>query len=258
MDNFYVYNHVRADTNEIFYVGKGKGKRAYQKANRNKEWKKITSKVDYSVNILVDKLHEDDALKIERFYQVNYNKENIPLCNKCECGKKGAYGYKHTQEEIMKISEASKNLWKNKDYRKMMLFINKGNSNGFADKKKYKLWHKDYGIQELTKSEIREKYKVSESHIYAVIKGDRMNSNGWKLYENIDKQSLKDIRSNGFKNRDNDLHFFYHEEFGERICRKIDLQKEFNLRQESLLRVIQGKFHSVKGWRIKRNVSFYE
>lgn len=35
-NNFYVYIHVKPHNGEIFYVGKGKGKRAYYKHSRNK------------------------------------------------------------------------------------------------------------------------------------------------------------------------------------------------------------------------------
>ena len=42
--NFYVYQHRRADDGGIFYVGKGKGKRAGERAKRNPFWKNIAAK----------------------------------------------------------------------------------------------------------------------------------------------------------------------------------------------------------------------
>lgn len=61
MDNiYYIYIHRRLDTNEIFYVGKGKNNRAYSKKNRNNYWKNIT-KDGYLVEILHKDLSESDA-----------------------------------------------------------------------------------------------------------------------------------------------------------------------------------------------------
>jgi hypothetical protein len=64
---YYTYLHKRLDNNEIFYVGIGKvyeGKndfetyqRAYQTYSRNKFWKFLTSKTNYTV--IIDKKFED-------------------------------------------------------------------------------------------------------------------------------------------------------------------------------------------------------
>ena len=46
-----VYRHRRLDTFEVFYIGIGKTeKRAYSKKNRNKWWKNIILKTEYSVD----------------------------------------------------------------------------------------------------------------------------------------------------------------------------------------------------------------
>ena len=43
MENYYVYVHKKPD-GKIFYVGKGKNKRAWSISDRNNLWKKIVSK----------------------------------------------------------------------------------------------------------------------------------------------------------------------------------------------------------------------
>ena len=40
---FYTYVHRTADTGSVFYVGKGKGQRAYTKFNRTKFWTHVAS-----------------------------------------------------------------------------------------------------------------------------------------------------------------------------------------------------------------------
>ena len=42
---FYVYEHVRPDTGVCFYVGKGKGKRAWNMKDRNAHHRAIQSKL---------------------------------------------------------------------------------------------------------------------------------------------------------------------------------------------------------------------
>jgi hypothetical protein len=69
---YYIYQHVRLDTNEIFYIGKGtkKGKgnayiRAFTKNSRNQYWKNITQLTSYKVEILEEYESEQDCLKRE-------------------------------------------------------------------------------------------------------------------------------------------------------------------------------------------------
>ena len=65
-DKYYLYIHIRLDTNEIFYVGIGskcKRKtnsikslyhRAYSKNNRNKYWNNIVHKTNYQIKIILE------------------------------------------------------------------------------------------------------------------------------------------------------------------------------------------------------------
>ena len=64
---FYVYLHLRKDTNKPFYVGKGCGQRAYAKHGRNKHWKAVVNKHGYDVKIIQENLTETQALNAEKF-----------------------------------------------------------------------------------------------------------------------------------------------------------------------------------------------
>lgn len=120
--NFYLYRHIRLDTNEVFYVGIGtkpkyykqyevEFNRAYCKKDRNVIWKRIFNKCK---NIHVEILFESD----DRSYICKKEEELIALYKRIKDGgtlsnlslggEKAANGFKHTDEAKLKISEASK------------------------------------------------------------------------------------------------------------------------------------------------------
>lgn len=59
-NNYYVYVH-KDNNGNIFYVGKGRNKRAWSKTDRSKGWKEI-SDLGYSVEIHLSNLSEKEAL----------------------------------------------------------------------------------------------------------------------------------------------------------------------------------------------------
>jgi hypothetical protein len=61
----YVYGHYKADTGELFYIGKGIGKRAWSVHNRNLHWKSVVRQHGFTVKILHEGLTEEDAYKKE-------------------------------------------------------------------------------------------------------------------------------------------------------------------------------------------------
>lgn len=69
--NFYVYEHWRLDRDECFYVGKGRGRRAYEmKQSRNRHHLAIQAKVSregfaIEVRIVACGISEEDAFAIE-------------------------------------------------------------------------------------------------------------------------------------------------------------------------------------------------
>jgi hypothetical protein len=62
-----LYRHIRLDKNEPFYIGVSKTQtRPYIKNGRNKRWKEIVSKTEYSVEILFDDLTWEQAQEKEK------------------------------------------------------------------------------------------------------------------------------------------------------------------------------------------------
>jgi hypothetical protein len=90
-----VYQHIRKDTNEVFYVGIGKKeKRAYSKDGRNKHWKNIVNKVGYYAEIIYNDLEWNLACNMEKYLIESYGRLDLGtglLCNKTDGGD-GAIG----------------------------------------------------------------------------------------------------------------------------------------------------------------------
>lgn len=89
---FYVYEHWRLDTNTCFYVGKGKGNRAYIMNTRNNHHKSIQKKMfeqgfGIDVKIFAFGLEEQEAFDIEIERIAFWRSKNIKLANKTDGGE---------------------------------------------------------------------------------------------------------------------------------------------------------------------------
>ena len=99
---YYVYLHKRNDTNCVFYVGKGKNKRAWSKGSRNKHWKHITEKHGYSIEIIKSNLTESQAFEEEIITINTYGISNLVNMT---IGGNTSTGYVHTEATRQKQSE---------------------------------------------------------------------------------------------------------------------------------------------------------
>ena len=108
MNNFYVYEWIRLDTNEPFYVGKGHGNRAYMPF-RNPYFNRVVEKVglpNIAVHILHDNLTEKLSFEYEIYYIYSYVYEFGFNLTNLTIGGDGVTGYKWTEEQCKKLSEA--------------------------------------------------------------------------------------------------------------------------------------------------------
>lgn len=94
--DYYVYSHIRNDNNQVFYVGKGRGKRCRSKQGRSASWHDIANNNGYTIKLIDKNLSEQRALNVERL--------TIALCNSffnltnIAVGGHGNSGWKHTNE----------------------------------------------------------------------------------------------------------------------------------------------------------------
>lgn len=78
--DFYVYVHKYASgpqKGDVFYVGKGKGKRAWERYGRNTYWDRIVKKYDYCVCIVENDMYEVCAFTLEKLLIGFYGIENL-------------------------------------------------------------------------------------------------------------------------------------------------------------------------------------
>ena len=110
MSNICVYQHIRLDTNEVFYIGIGNIKRPYIISNRNIHWKNIVNKVGYKIEILYENLTWEEACNIEINLIKHYGRLDLGtgiLINFTNGGE-GAKGIVQSKEHLLKRSNALK------------------------------------------------------------------------------------------------------------------------------------------------------
>lgn len=167
---FYVYLHKKLN-GEVFYVGKGKGSRAYSSYNRNRHWKSVVAKYGLVVEIVLDGLQEWYAFELEKDLIAYYglNSEGGTLTN-VTYGGGGNGGYKFNEKDKESISKGTS-----------------GNKNGRSDKNTYQFLRLiDQEIFIGTRQDFIEKYNINISDLF---KSKVMTVYGWTLYENKDKIS---------------------------------------------------------------------
>lgn len=95
----YVYAHRKATDGSLFYIGKGKDRRAWQKYSRNRYWRHIAEKHGFTVEIVRNGLPEACALSLERAMIASAKSK---LANQTDGGG-GTSGWKHSEEAKARI-----------------------------------------------------------------------------------------------------------------------------------------------------------
>ena len=88
---FYTYVHIRNDIGEVFYVGKGTGRRAFA-LGRNPYWNSIVAKHGHAVHIVAYFANEADAFEHEKEMISELRASGFNLANMTDGGE-GATGW---------------------------------------------------------------------------------------------------------------------------------------------------------------------
>jgi hypothetical protein len=115
--DFYIYTHSRLSDGQVFYVGKGRGRRARSTSDRSEYWHKTAAKHGYVVEIVECGLQEWYAFEREVELIALHREKGSPLTNHTDGGE-GVSGYMHTDVSKRRMGETSKSLWNDEEYRK--------------------------------------------------------------------------------------------------------------------------------------------
>lgn len=108
---FYVYEHRRLDTNQLFYIGKGRGNRAYSTKDRSNEWQKVCADAKgRKVEIIFQCNDEAVVLAYETFLIKTALIWGESLVNKTHGGegKSGVNRTKAQKEHLRKLNLGKK------------------------------------------------------------------------------------------------------------------------------------------------------
>jgi hypothetical protein len=105
---YYTYGHYKADSKELFYIGKGKNNRLTKVWGRSVYWKRIVEKHGFTAEILAKWETEQEALEHEKFL-ILCLKDSHKLCN-LTAGGDGISGLKMSDESKKKMSDAKKRI----------------------------------------------------------------------------------------------------------------------------------------------------
>ena len=176
LNRFYVYEHLKPNTGEVFYIGKGCEKRAYQTRSRNNHWTNIVNKYGLEVNIVYTNLTNSEASQKEIDLIEFYGLDN--LCNMTQGGdgcvslkqeskdkiSNSLKGKIQSQESKDKRSASLKKTWQNPALRELKSKQSKELSKlgiiGFKGRPSHRKGKQYEGNKEAISNTLKEYYKT--------------------------------------------------------------------------------------------------
>jgi hypothetical protein len=107
---FYIYEHIRLDTNQVFYVGKGSGYRAKTTQRRNPYWQRIVAKAGgFNVRKIVENIDEELAFLIEQERIDQLKRLGVKLTNLTGGGEGTSNPSEETRRKMSECRKGEKN-----------------------------------------------------------------------------------------------------------------------------------------------------
>jgi hypothetical protein len=190
INTYYIYFHRNPITKEIFYIGLGLDRRAWDKGRgRNKHWINYVKKHG---NPIVEIVHNDltleQAVNKEQYYIKLYGRvgyeENGILVNKSEGGESGSRGIKWSEQSIKNRNKKLKGRKFTPEHN-LKISLAKQNHSSYQNRKSNKqIYQKDLEgniIKEWnTIKEASSSLELSEMYIIQCCKGKREQYKNYK------------------------------------------------------------------------------
>lgn len=184
-NNFYLYEHKNPKTGEVFYIGIGSGRRAYDKYRRSRFWKNYVNKHDFVVCIVFDGLSWENACSLEMELIAKYGRRDLgrgPLLNMTDGGD-GSTGPK-SEEHKRKIAIANIGHSVSEYTRKKLSLKNKGNKNASGCKRsketreKNRQGRRSYKNKPIVQYDIDGNFLKEWEDLYSIVKELRLTNHG--------------------------------------------------------------------------------
>lgn len=124
---FYVYVHMRATDDSVFYVGKGCGQRYKTSNGRNQYWHRTVAKYGFVSEIVKENLTFEEANQQEIQLIKQLREQGCTLCNLTDGGE-GTRGRKLSDQAKASISQKNKGKKRSETTKQKML----GNKNALG------------------------------------------------------------------------------------------------------------------------------
>ena len=234
MDKYYVYGHYKTGESDIpFYIGKGNGRRAYEKTRQNKHWHSIVDKYGYVVKILAEGLSQEESFWLETQLIGMFGRHDLgngPLVNHTDGGE-GISGYTFSEDSKNKMSSVRKD----------------------------KSYDEIYGPEKA--DEIKQKQSISwSSNKHYIFSTGNIPWNAGtkkivlkKTKEEISENCRKSKTSNKNPRFDHKIYHFVHKDGREDMLTRYSLAEKYpeeKLFTSGLGNILTGKTITYKGWSI--------
>jgi hypothetical protein len=174
----YVYQHIRLDTDEVFYIGigsdtEGKYERAYEIRRRNNRyWRNIVNKAGYRVEILTDGISWEEACEEEIRLIKHYGRQDLNEGNLVNLtdGGEGHLGGIVSEETRLKHSKVHKGKIVSEETRRKIGEFNKGKIVSEETRKKLSDAHKGKSKKPFSEEHRRKMSESKKRNYYAKLK----------------------------------------------------------------------------------------
>lgn len=201
--DYYVYLHRKKTNGEVFYVGKGCNRRAYDTKDRSEHWKRTSKKYGFTVEIISNGLQDWYAKELESDYIAYYGRNDLDygkLVNFTDGGD-GISGLVHSEETKDKLRRANLGKKATEEARAKMSNASIGKPKSIEMRRKLSETNKGHYVSEEVKTRLRDAHtgkKMSEEFCKAV--SERLKGNT-HLLGHRHSDETKAMMSNANKGR---------------------------------------------------------